>query len=112
MADEKNAVAETAPAKEKTPPLAEQIKPVVEDILNRLDDVHTLFSEVAELFGRVKVQKGVDYFTAQADKVLDMKSWYDPSVKKEAKAARLRSQLERLEKEIAEEEAKRSSGGN
>lgn len=90
----------------KEPSMAEKIKPVVGEILPRLDDVHTLFSEISELFAKVGVQKGVDYFAGQADKALEMKSWYDPAEKKAAKAARLKAQLARLEKEIEEEKAK------
>lgn len=103
MTEQETAAASTtAPEKAKEPSMQEKIKPVIQDILDRLDDAHTLFTEISELFGRCKVQKGVDYFNGQADKVLEMKSWYDPAEKKAAKAARLRNQLARLEAEIKE----------
>lgn len=93
----------TAEVGDQTAAQKSRIAEIREPVTNLLKQVTTNLEEVSGLFESINDVKGRDFFAKKAKQAAGMAGWYDPEAKKQAKIARLKEQLAKLEKELSGE---------
>lgn len=86
---------------EKDTRMAEKRKELAMIVTPKLKQIADLYKEVSDDFTSIADEKSAEFFSKKAQTSRKHAGWFDPKAKKQAKAEKLREQLEALEAELA-----------